>query len=98
VFIQPIFEGINRIRLYDIIRQTVPNINDPVTKRIFSYIISPAPHALQDSQQQRVSAVAEVWLWPQDHVTRDPVVTSVNGSLMAVNHSLEIAWQVLICQ
>ena len=34
VFIQPIFEGINRIRLHHIIRQTVPNINDPVTKRI----------------------------------------------------------------
>jgi len=40
VFIQPIFEGINRIRLYHIIRQTVPNINDPVTKRMFPYIIS----------------------------------------------------------
>jgi len=40
VFIEPIFEGINRIRLNHIIRQTVPKINDPVTKRIFSYIIS----------------------------------------------------------
>jgi len=40
VFIQPIFEGINRISLYHIIQQTVPNINDPVTKRIFPYIMS----------------------------------------------------------
>jgi len=40
IFIQPTFEGINRISLYHIIRQTVPNINDPVTKRIFPYIIS----------------------------------------------------------
>jgi len=39
VFIQPTFEGINRISLYHIIRQTVPNINDPVTKRIFPYAI-----------------------------------------------------------
>ena len=34
------FEGINGIRLYHIIRRTVPNINDPVTKRIFPYIMS----------------------------------------------------------
>ena len=34
VFIQPTFEGINRI----IIRQTVPNINDPVTKNISLYL------------------------------------------------------------
>ena len=38
VFIQPTFEGINRISLYHIIRQTAPNINDPVTKRIFPYV------------------------------------------------------------
>ena len=40
VFIQPTFEGMNKISLYHIIRQTVPNFNDPVTKRIFPYIIS----------------------------------------------------------
>jgi len=39
VFIQPTFQGINRISLYHIIWQTVPNINDPVTKRIFPYVI-----------------------------------------------------------
>jgi len=39
VFIQPTFEGINRISLYHIIWQTVPNINDPVTKRRYPYII-----------------------------------------------------------
>ena len=31
LFIQPTFEGIHRINLYHIIRQTIPNINDPVS-------------------------------------------------------------------
>jgi len=76
IFIQPTFAGINRINLYHIIRQTVPNITDPVTKRIFPYIIS--THVL--SQFKFIASVLTLLVGQQEE---HPTCKKLSGEVLA---------------